>query len=128
MRITKRHREILVRINDGWNPFPFQLSGLEKALLANDLVKTTKDPVGNTVLSITDHGRAFLEMGDSSIGPEEDAANARLLGAAEDLLAACKLWDEGFVDGEQFTSEEFLAWVNRNRAAARAAIAKATGK
>lgn len=58
---------------------------------------------------------------------EEQAANARLIAAAPDLLDACELWDQGFIDGEEFDADQFLAWVNRNRAAARAAIAKARG-
>lgn len=52
--------------------------------------------------------------------------DAMLIEAAPDLLAACQLWDQGFVDGDQFDAEQFLAWVDKNRAAARAAIAKAT--
>jgi hypothetical protein len=55
------------------------------------------------------------------------AANARLASAAPDLLAACRMWDEGFVDGEEFDEKQFLEWVNKNRRAARAAIAKAEG-
>lgn len=43
------------------------------------------------------------------------------------LLAACRLWDEGFTEGEQFNADQFLRWVNANRRAAREAIAKATG-
>lgn len=66
-------------------------------------------------------------------GPEgaleaECEANARLIAAAPDLLAACELWDQGFVDGEEFTPEQLLAWLNANRRAARAAIAKAKGQ
>lgn len=41
-----------------------------------------------------------------------------------ELAAAAKLWDEGFTDGEEFDEQQFLAWVNKNRSAARAAIAK----
>lgn len=52
-------------------------------------------------------------------------ADAALIAAAPDLLIACELWDQGFTDGEEFTPEQLLAWVNKNRAAARAAIAKA---
>ena len=55
-------------------------------------------------------------------------ANAMLMAAAPDLLAACQLWDQGFTDGEQFTEEQFWKWVNDNRRAARAAIAKALGQ
>lgn len=56
----------------------------------------------------------------------EDREEIRRLRAVNaQLLAACELWDKGFVEGEEFTPEQFLAWVNRNRAAARAAIAKA---
>lgn len=47
--------------------------------------------------------------------------------AVPDLLAACQAWDEGFVDGEQLTSEQFRVWVNERRAKARAAMAKAKG-
>ena len=50
----------------------------------------------------------------------------RLFAGAAELLAACKLWDDGFSEGEEFTPEQFLNWVNKNRRAARAAIAKAT--
>lgn len=53
--------------------------------------------------------------------------DARLIAAAPDLLAACELWDKGFTEGEDFTPEQFLKWVNDNRRAARAAIAKAKG-
>lgn len=56
-----------------------------------------------------------------------DAVDARLIAAAPDLLAACRLWDEGFTEGEQFDADQFLRWVNANRRAAREAIAKATG-
>lgn len=55
-------------------------------------------------------------------------ANGRLMAAAPDLLAACQFWDQGFTDGESWDYAQFLDWVNRNRAAARAAIAKATGE
>lgn len=54
-------------------------------------------------------------------------ANGRLIAASPDLLAACELWDQGFIEGEQFTPEQLLEWVNKNRRAARAAIAKAKG-
>ncbi len=57
----------------------------------------------------------------------EFEANGRLIAAAPDLLAACELWDQGFVEGEEFDADQFLAWVNANRRAARAAIAKALG-
>lgn len=50
-----------------------------------------------------------------------------LIAAAPDLLAACEAWDQGFTDGEEFTSEQLLAWLNANRRLARAAIAKARG-
>lgn len=53
--------------------------------------------------------------------------NAALIAAAPDLLAACELWDQGFVDGEQFDAMQLLEWVNKNRRAAREAIAKAKG-
>jgi hypothetical protein len=61
MQLTKRHREILARIGEGWRPFPFQLSGLERALLRNGLVMLDWDERGNTVLTITEAGRAFNE-------------------------------------------------------------------
>lgn len=48
-----------------------------------------------------------------------------LFAAAPELAAACEAWDKGFVDGEDFDADQFLAWVNRNRRAARAALAKA---
>jgi hypothetical protein len=52
--------------------------------------------------------------------------NLRLAAAAPVLLAACKAWDEGFAEGEQFTAEQFRTWVNERRRMARAAIAEAT--
>jgi hypothetical protein len=58
---------------------------------------------------------------------QADAALAvRAVNSFDALMAACKLWDEGFTEGEQFDPEQFLAWVNKNRAAARAALALAT--
>jgi hypothetical protein len=54
-------------------------------------------------------------------------ANAALVAAAPELLAACELWDQGFTNGEEFDEAQFLKWVNDNRRAARAAIAKAKG-
>lgn len=56
----------------------------------------------------------------------KNLANARLIAAAPDLLAACQAWDEGFIDGESFDAEQFRVWVNEHRRMARAAIAKAT--
>jgi hypothetical protein len=67
MRLTKRHLEELGRISDGWTPFPFQLSGFEKALLRNGLVMNTFDPRGNVVLVITEAGRALLAERDIKI-------------------------------------------------------------
>lgn len=58
---------------------------------------------------------------------DEVEANARLIAAAPELLAACELWDQGFAEGEEFSPEQFLQWVNANRRAARLAIAKAKG-
>jgi len=66
----------------------------------------------------------LADFGDSRTR-EEARANARLIAAAPDLYAACRAWDQGFVDGEDFTPEQFLAWVNENRRIARAALAKA---
>lgn len=60
-------------------------------------------------------------------GPKLVGGNAALIAAAPDLLAACELWDQGFTEGDDFTPEQFLAWVNKNRRAARAAIQKAKG-
>jgi hypothetical protein len=58
---------------------------------------------------------------------EADAREfVRRWNAHEALLAACRLWDEGFIDGEKFDLDQFLRWVNANRRAAREAIAKAT--
>ncbi len=53
-----------------------------------------------------------------------DHPDLRLIAAAPELLAACKAWDEGFVDGEQFTPEQFRVWVNERRKMAREAVAK----
>jgi hypothetical protein len=61
MGLTKRHKEELARIAEGWRPFPFQLSGLEKALLRDGLVKTVLDERCNIVLEITEAGRAVNE-------------------------------------------------------------------
>lgn len=54
--------------------------------------------------------------------------NLTLAAAAPAMLAALKLWDEGFTDGEEFTPEQLLAWMNKNRKAARDAIALAQPK
>lgn len=69
-------------------------------------------------------------LADSSNDVPEGVAEyiVHCVNTHDDLLAACELWDQGFVDGEEFTADQFLAWVNRNRAAARAAIAKARGE
>lgn len=40
----------------------------------------------------------------------------------ERLRSACELWDKGFVEGEEFTAEQFRKWVNDNRRAAREAL------
>lgn len=69
--------------------------------------------------------RAEIESDDCNY--EMAVANARLIAAAPELLAACKAWDEGFVEGEQFTPEQFRVWVNERRRMAREAIAKAEG-
>ena len=53
--------------------------------------------------------------------------DARLIAAAPDLLAACELWGKGFAEGEEFTPDQLLKWMNDNRRAARAAIARAKG-
>ncbi len=47
--------------------------------------------------------------------------------ACERMLAACKAWDEGFTEGEEFTPEQFRVWVNERRRLAREAIAKWEG-
>jgi hypothetical protein len=72
--------------------------------------------------------------------PEDDPADERYLldqayeeirqlkAKNETLMAACKLWDEGFTEGEELNDVQFLAWVNANRRAAREAIAKATNE
>lgn len=61
----------------------------------------------------------------------EAMANAALIVRAVNnyakLITALKLWDQGFVEGEQFDQFQFLKWVNDNRRAARAAIAEAEG-
>ena len=58
---------------------------------------------------------------------EHYKAWCRMFAAAPDLFAACELWDQGFRDGEEWDAHELLAWLNNNRRAARAAIAKAKG-
>jgi hypothetical protein len=55
-------------------------------------------------------------------------AHDGLLAAQKVLKEACELWDKGFVDGEQFEHDQFIAWVNNNRRAAREAIAAVEGK
>lgn len=52
---------------------------------------------------------------------------ARLEAANRRLVAACRLWGQGFAEGEEFTPEQLLAWMNANRRAAREAIAAAEG-
>lgn len=65
---------------------------------------------------------------DSTITKEQANANARLIAAAPELLAACEAWDQGFSEWEGFDQERFLLWVNKNREMARAAIAKVNGR
>jgi len=60
--------------------------------------------------------------------PEDVERKFQLMAAAPELLAACQLWDQGFVDGEEFDIPQLLAWINKNRKAAREAIAKALGR
>lgn len=48
----------------------------------------------------------------------------RLRAVSQELLRACESWDEGFVDGERFTPDQLLRWMNTNRRIAREAIAK----
>lgn len=43
------------------------------------------------------------------------------------LIRACQSWDEGFVDGEQFTPDQFRIWVNDRRRMVREALAKVKG-
>lgn len=52
---------------------------------------------------------------------------AKLKAQRDQLLKACKLWDEGFEDGEQFTPDQLLKWLNDNRRAIRAAVAAVEG-
>ncbi len=71
-----------------------------------------------------EEGRIIAEFLPGA-APGQDEANARLFLAAPDMLAALKMWDQGFAEGEHVTLEQLLAWLNTNRRAARAAIAKA---
>ena len=66
--------------------------------------------------------------GPGDISVSQGEAIARLWAASPDLFAACELWDQGFKDGDEFTPEQLLKWVNDNRRAARAAIAKVKGE
>lgn len=66
-----------------------------------------------------DEGRAYR-------WDEVARKNLTLAAAAPQLFAACRAWDEGFTEGEQFTPEQFRVWVNERRRLAREAIAAAT--
>jgi hypothetical protein len=109
-------------------PGPWQVLDRRRAALKNIAVA---DALGNDVAEMHHvHQRDYQGSfrGDHKAADAYDAiglANARLIAAAPELLAACKLWDEGFTEGEQFTPEQLLEWMNKNRRAARAAIAKA---
>lgn len=76
---------------------------------------------GVEIMSFGDNTEYYPTEG---CGPND--ANAALIAAAPQLLAACRAWDEGFTEGEQFTAEQFRVWVNERRRMAREAIAAAT--
>lgn len=92
--------------------------------------EVVKDAEGGVLFDTINSNVAVIHDADEA-GPsrwdEQGRVNLTLAAAAPELLAACELWDQGFVEGEEFSAEQFRAWVNRNRAAARAAIAKAKG-
>ncbi len=43
----------------------------------------------------------------------------------EELMNACDSWDRGFIEGEEFTPEQFRVWVNQRRQFCRDAFASA---
>lgn len=93
-----------------------------------DLIYETEgDAERGNPLDIT--GVVTVNGGETVLGlkfPRKPMARelARRWNACPALLAACELWDHGFTDGEQFDEAKFLKWVNDNRRAARAAIAR----
>jgi hypothetical protein len=70
---------------------------------------------------------ASVGNGSPHLTPRE-LADARLIAAAPDLLAACKLWDEGLEVGMNIELEALLEWMNANRRATRDAVVRATVK
>jgi hypothetical protein len=67
----------------------------------------------------------YTWMNDADVLPfhDECIANARLIAAAPDLLAAC----EAMFD-ERSETEDFLCWMDDREKQLRAAIAKARGE
>lgn len=86
------------------------------------------EPDQYALVSLDDEGQRPILWADGALESVEQNEVVRLAAAAPDLLAACQLWDQGFEEGEQFTLEQFLKWMNDNQRATRAAIAKATGE
>ena len=99
-------------------PGPYRL-GPERSESAGDFVG-----MYSYERSISDADGADL----ATVDVAEGSGTARLMAAAPDLMAACRAWDEGFVDGEEFDKWQFLNWVNENRRKAREAIRKATAQ
>jgi len=80
--------------------------------------------MGRTIASLREKaGRLFSGRYEADDPQEEWRLDLEALLARIDRLeAACRLWDQGFIEGEQFTPEQFLAWVNANWRAAREAL------
>jgi hypothetical protein len=67
---------------------------------------------------------AFIEEMNNTGGTEQDHANARLIAAAPDLLAACQEIIDGMVDGKNSTNKNVTMYAIQM---VKSAIAKATG-
>lgn len=86
-------------------------------------------PTGQYVREQGIHGPNICDTNVSGAPLEECVANARLIAAAPDLLAACQRLAAAYVQlWQDATDEEYGECTDSELVAARAAIAKATGE
>lgn len=113
------------------NPEPWEYENVQRPE-DRDAYGVVKDANGKILFDTinSDVAEIHTEHDEGSVyrWDEQARVNLTLAAAAPALLAACELWDKGFVEGEQFDEAQFLKWVNDNRRAARAVIAKVKGQ
>lgn len=108
------------------NPSPWAYENVELAR-EQSAYGVVKDADGKVLFDSLNSDVAEIHEDEGYRWDETGKRHLTLAAAAPDLLAACELWDKGFADGEEFTPEQLLKWLNDNRRVARAAIAKAKG-